>query len=510
MAEKAVIYARFSSDKQREESIEDQVRVCSQFAASKGFEIVKTYTDEARSGTNAAGRPGFQKMILDAQAQRWTKVIVYKTDRFARSRYDSAVYKAKLRKCGVEIVTAAESVPDGPDGIILESVLEGMAEYYSANLAQNVKRGMEGNALKCKHNGVSIFGYDRGADGYYAVNEHEAAGVRMAFDMCAAGETKAEIMRKLNGLGYKTVTGKPFSNEAVNRLLHCERYIGTYTWGDFRKENGMPSIINRDLWDSAHAHMASRGRKRRGKMNAEYLLSGKIYDADGNQFESDCGYGENGKQYHYYRCRKTKVSMRRDEVEDKVIGACARLLNENPDLDERIVDMVLARQDKDAEQEISAREALRRRITDVEREIDNAIDLACKLGSTDRMAVKINGLQDELTALKAELDEIKRGAPLIDRDMILFALYKMRQSDGPRGMVAAFVDRVTVNEDGSLLVQFILCRPTCENKKPEPSNGEFGKLICGSPGVNYPELFQVYHSARILPIKGGFGVLLAA
>lgn len=150
MAEKAVIYARFSSDKQREESIEDQVRVCSQFAASKGFEIVKTYTDEARSGTNAAGRPGFQKMILDAQAQRWTKVIVYKTDRFARSRYDSAVYKAKLRKCGVEIVTAAESVPDGPDGIILESVLEGMAEYYSANLAQNVKRGMEGNALKCK------------------------------------------------------------------------------------------------------------------------------------------------------------------------------------------------------------------------------------------------------------------------------------------------------------------------------------------------------------------------
>ena len=78
MTEKAVIYARFSSDKQREESIEDQVRVCSQFAASNGFEIVKTYTDEARSGTNAAGRPGFQKMILDAQAQRWTKVIVYK------------------------------------------------------------------------------------------------------------------------------------------------------------------------------------------------------------------------------------------------------------------------------------------------------------------------------------------------------------------------------------------------------------------------------------------------
>ena len=97
------------------------------------------------------------------------------------------------------------------------------------------------------------------------------------------------------------------------------------------------------------------------------------------------------------------------------------------------------------------------------------------------MAVKINGLQDELTALKAELDEIKRGAPLIDRDMILFALYKLRQSDGPRGMVAAFVDRVTVNDDGSLLVQFILCRPGSENKKPEPSNEEFGKLSCGSP-----------------------------
>ena len=121
----------------------DQIRVCSDYAEREGIEIVATYADEARSGTNASGRPEFLRMVADAQRSDWDCVLVYKSDRFARNRYDAATYKAKLRKAGVELLSATEGVPDGPEGIILESVLEGMAEYYSANLAQNVKRGME-------------------------------------------------------------------------------------------------------------------------------------------------------------------------------------------------------------------------------------------------------------------------------------------------------------------------------------------------------------------------------
>ena len=172
----AAIYARFSSSRQREESIEDQVRVCRARIASEGWGMGPVYTDEARSGTGASGRPGFLRMVDEAQRGAFDVLVVYKLDRFSRNRYDSAVYRAKLRKAGVEVVSATEGVPDGPEGIILNSVLEGMAEYYSANLAQNVMRGMEGNALKCKHNGVRVFGYEDGADGLYHVDEREAPG----------------------------------------------------------------------------------------------------------------------------------------------------------------------------------------------------------------------------------------------------------------------------------------------------------------------------------------------
>ena len=162
---RAAIYARFSSSRQREESIADQVRVCTERAVREGWDIAGTYTDEARSGTDASHRPGFQRMVADAERGAFDVLLVYKLDRFARNRYDSATYRAKLRRAGVEVVSATEGVPDGPEGIILDSVLEGMAEYYSANLAQNVRRGMEGNALKCRHNGVRVFGYFNSPDG---------------------------------------------------------------------------------------------------------------------------------------------------------------------------------------------------------------------------------------------------------------------------------------------------------------------------------------------------------
>lgn len=146
MAQAAAIYARFSSHNQREESIDDQVRVCRAQAASDGCPVVAVYADHAISGTTDR-RPEFLRMVADAGKGRFDRLYVYKLDRFARNRFDSATYRAKLRKAGVDVVSASERVPDGPEGIMLESVLEGMAEYYSANLSQNIRRGMEGNAM---------------------------------------------------------------------------------------------------------------------------------------------------------------------------------------------------------------------------------------------------------------------------------------------------------------------------------------------------------------------------
>jgi DNA invertase Pin-like site-specific DNA recombinase len=162
----AVIYARYSSTRQREESIEDQLRVCSAFAEREGHSIIGSYCDYALSG-RTEDRPQFQRMIADAASGAFDFVIVYKLDRFARDRYFSAKYKHMLKQCGVKVISATEGIPDSIEGIVMESVMEGMAEWYSANLSMNVKRGMMGNAEKCKANGVHIFGYRINSEGHY-------------------------------------------------------------------------------------------------------------------------------------------------------------------------------------------------------------------------------------------------------------------------------------------------------------------------------------------------------
>lgn len=146
---KAVIYARYSSDNQREESIEGQIRECTAFAEKNGITILRHYIDRAFSA-KTDNRPEFQNMIKDSGKRLFDMIIVWKLDRFARNRYDSARYKATLKKNGVKVVSATEVISDGAEGIILESVLEGYAEYYSADLSEKVVRGMTENALKSK------------------------------------------------------------------------------------------------------------------------------------------------------------------------------------------------------------------------------------------------------------------------------------------------------------------------------------------------------------------------
>ena len=152
---KAVIYARYSSDSQREESIEGQLRECAAFAEKNGITVLRHYIDRAYSA-KTDNRPEFQNMIKDSGKRLFDIVIVWKLDRFARNRYDSARYKATLKKNGVKVVSATEIISEGAEGIILESVLEGYAEYYSADLSEKVIRGMTDNALKCKFNGGTM------------------------------------------------------------------------------------------------------------------------------------------------------------------------------------------------------------------------------------------------------------------------------------------------------------------------------------------------------------------
>ena len=152
---KGVIYARYSSDNQREESIEGQLRECKTFAEKNDIQIVETYIDRALSARTDR-RPDFQRMIKDSAGRKFEVVIVWKLDRFARDKYDSAHYKRILKNNSVKVVSATEAISAGAEGILLESMLEGMAEYYSAELSEKVTRGLTENALKCKYNGGTL------------------------------------------------------------------------------------------------------------------------------------------------------------------------------------------------------------------------------------------------------------------------------------------------------------------------------------------------------------------
>ena len=167
---RAVIYARFSSDKQNEASIEGQLRECMQYAEYNGMQVIGNYIDRAFSA-KTDHRPEFQHMIKDSYKSLFDIVLVWKLDRFSRDRYDSAHYKRILKKNGVRVISATEAISESPEGILLESLLEGCAEYYSAELAVKVRRGMTENALKAKANGVRApFGYYIDGDDKYQMS----------------------------------------------------------------------------------------------------------------------------------------------------------------------------------------------------------------------------------------------------------------------------------------------------------------------------------------------------
>lgn len=322
--DRAVIYARYSTNRQREESIEGQVRECRELAALKELNINHIYVDRAESGRSDE-RTEFQIMIKDAEAKLFDFVICYKNDRFARNRYDAIIYKHKLKKLGITVLFSAEPQVDGPEGVILESVLEGFAEYFSANLAVNVRRGMKDNALNNQYNGGPVpIGYNIGPDNQFIIDEATAPLVYEVFNRYAQGQTIKAISDYLNNLGFTTAKGKPFSKGSICSIVNNEKYIGEYVYkiagGDIvNNPQGIPPIIGRELWDKAKARQKVNIKNTNQGKNL-YLLTGRLFCSCGS---SMCGsratYKE--KSYFYYRCNKKMQDSSRKCLSGNVSAA---------------------------------------------------------------------------------------------------------------------------------------------------------------------------------------------
>lgn len=308
---KALIYARYSSLNQREESIDAQLRAVHEYATKNDIEILRTYADEAQSGKNDQ-RDEFQQMIEaimlgDVQIDM---ILVHKFNRFARDTFDSAIYKRKLKDIGVRVVSVTQPIDDSPEGAMLERFLEAIDEYYSANLALEVKKGLRENALKGQKVGGKIpLGYDMGEDGFYTVNEEEAALVRRIFDDFANGISKSKICYSLNCEGFKSKQGGFFRITTIADMLKNEKYIGIFKYKISKQEtitvdNVVPAIIEKDVWRVVQDKMKTRTKPRQNKVN-HYALTGKAFCLSCGSSISGVGGGKklkSGERLWYYEC----------------------------------------------------------------------------------------------------------------------------------------------------------------------------------------------------------------
>ena len=328
----AVIYARYSSDNQTEQSIEGQLRVCQDYAERNDILILKTYIDRAMTGTND-NRPDFQQMIKDSDKKEFEYIIIYKIDRFSRNKYETAKYKKILKDNGVKLLSAMENIPDTPEGIILESLLEGMAEYYSAELAQKVKRGMKETRLKGNFTGGNIiYGY-KVENHKVIIDEEKAEVVRFIYEQYSLGTYVKDIIAELNSKRIFN-KGKPFARNTIYNILKNEKYSGIYRFKDEIFDNIYPAIVPNEIYDKVRKKI---DLNKYGKRSTElvYLLRHKLKCGYCDMpISAECGTAKDGSKRHYYKClgRKRnngciKTSVRKETFENFVLDNILKVLS---------------------------------------------------------------------------------------------------------------------------------------------------------------------------------------
>ena len=431
---KAVIYARYSSDNQREESIEGQIRECTAFAEKNGITILRHYIDRAFSA-KTDNRPEFQNMIKDSGKRLFDMIIVWKLDRFARNRYDSARYKAALKKNGVKVVSATEVISDGAEGIILESVLEGYAEYYSADLSEKVVRGMTENALKSKYNGGTLpIGYQIDSDQCFQLDPLTAPFVREAFQRYDEGATMTQIRDWLNEQGVKNTRGQKMTYNSIQHLLNNRRYIGEYTYRDIVVPDGIPAIVPQDLFDRVQEKLAKNKKApARHKAEDDYLLTTKLFCGYcGAYLCGESGTSHTGNVHHYYKCvsvkkKRTechKKSVRKEWIEDLVVSETMKMVMDDKAI-EAIVSMLMDLQDRENVNLPLYEQQLREADTAIQNLL-NAIQQGILTKST-------KGRLEELEATKEELETKiaceKLAKPKVNAEFMTFWLHRFRKLD---------------------------------------------------------------------------------
>ena len=480
-AKTAVIYARFSSERQRDESIDDQVRVCREWCAREGVEVVRVYSDRAMSG-RTDHRPDFLRMIEEAPLS--DLVVVYKLDRFSRDPYDAAIYKKRLAEKGVRVVSATENVPDTPEGIILEKLLEGMAAYYSRNLAQNVLRGMEGLAIECRYNGNPVFGYRVGQGGRFEVDDGTAPLVVEAFERVAGGESRHAVAKDWESRGVRNTRGGLATPSFVAKLLANERYKGIYIWGGVRVPGGMPRIVSDELWQEAR-DMAGKRTRKGGKEAHDYELSGRMRcGLCGGSYVGTSGRGRRGTVYRYYMCQGCRRRMPERSIETAIADAVRDALKD-ADTVRRVSEKVA----EVANGSGAARlDALEKKTAELETKQANLVKAIEDGATSAAVLARLDSVESELAGTRVQAARASAEAARIDVDDLEAFFRSAWLLDDDRMLLHSMVSCVAVYEGHAIALM------NYRDEKGEPSElmaslEGFAQNECGSlEGIRTPDL----------------------
>ena len=452
---KAVIYARYSSDNQREESIEGQVRECIAFAERKGYTVIHTYIDRALSGTRADNRPEFQQMISDSTLREFQYVIVWKIDRFSRDKFDSVKYKYALKSSGVSVISATEPIDGSPEGQMMESVFEGISVYYIKDLAQKTSRGMTENAIKDKFNGGTLtFGYMIDENHHFQLDPANAPIVLDVFTRFSEGETIRSIIDDINS--KMSNNGRKFTYHFLNWMLNNRRYLGEYKFQDTVNNEAIPPIISQELFDKCQ-HRLNVNKHKAGsfKNNKEkYLLTGKIFCGNcGATISGISGTGKCKSIYRYYKCMNVKKHkcnkkpVQKELIENIVLNAAMDIFK----------DKALIRKISKACFDLQSKEspmlpALKRRLRENQKEIKNLMN-AIKAGIVLKTTkAELEKLESEQEQLETNIAMEKLVKPVIPQEKIQVWLMKFAASDlsdqsQKQRIIDIFVNSVYVYDD---------------------------------------------------------------
>lgn len=457
-----VIYARYSAGpRQTDQSIEGQVTDCTAYAAANGIDLIGTYADRHISGKSVEGRDEFQRMMLDAEAHKFDCIIIWKIDRFGRNRQDIAVNKMRLKRAGVELHYAKESVPDGPEGIILESLLEGLAEYYSADLRQKVKRGIRESTKKGRYpGGRAPIGFALDENRHVIVDEKTAPAIRRAFKMHNDGAKMPEILEMLNRAGVVSLYNqKPVTKSVVHRILRNPKYCGQWEIGG--EPFDAPGIVSEEVFMEAQKHFKTRKKNAAGTAKQKYLLSGKCTCAYcGSTIVGESARGKMGEIYTYYTCgakkRKGKCefkAIRQQVLEDAVIDATRKTIVYNDDIMDQIVNAIMRLQEEDARNDYlnilkNRREDARKRRENILRALEYAPDI-------ESISDRLRAIEEELKDLNAEIMKEELEKPIISADVIREYIESFRDfgedEESRKKIAQTFINKIELRNDEALI-----------------------------------------------------------